>query len=165
MRTECKNRLKLKRIRSNGVQTGNSRDPKDQLTRLTYGLTIPKCSRPHFLEVYIAQFSKILTVLLICPRHYNDTGNSRLPAKVYHPDWCFDVEVVEDGAAVDRRVRSAIDRPGRLCVDPLALHVSLVLGLPAVDKRLLAIGEVLHCNDDRLKCYVIRRTVEMREQH
>lgn len=93
---------------------------------------------------------QILTVLLIRPRHYDDTGNSRLATEVYHPDWCFDVEVVEDGAAVDRRIGSPIDRPGRLCMDPLTLNVSLVLGLTAVDKRLLAIGKVLHCNG--LKC-------------
>ena len=81
-----------------------------------------------------------------CPREYDDAVDGADTTEVDHPDGFFDVEVVEDGAAVDAVVsRLSVDRPGRVTVHPLVLTgVPLVL-TTIVDERFLLERQVLHC--------------------
>jgi len=82
------------------------------------------------------------------PGEYDDTRNLDLPAEVDHPDWSVDVEVVEHGAGLQRRVGDSVDSSSGVTVLPartnMALHLTAV-----TDPRLLVVRYVLHCTTVR----------------
>ena len=83
----------------------------------------------------------ILVVTL--PRHDNDATDLLAVAKVHHPDGLLDVEVIQNGAAVQCLVEVAIDSPGGVTVHPLVARVTLVLAF-IVDPRFLLERHVLN---------------------
>ena len=89
--------------------------------------------------------ARVYTCRVRGPRQHDDAGHGANAAEVDHPDGLLDVEVVEDGAAVDAVVaRAAVDRPRRVSAHPLLRGgVPLVLAT-IVDERLLLERKVLH---------------------
>jgi len=79
------------------------------------------------------------------PGENDDAGHGADAAEVDHPDGFLDVEVVEDGAAVDAMVAGVtVHRSGGVASHPLVLAgVPLVL-TTVVDERLLLERQVLH---------------------
>ena len=75
---------------------------------------------------------------------YNDAGNLDLPTEVDHPHGSVDVEVVQHGARLERRVGHAVNSSPGVTVLPTRSNVPLYLP-PVTDPRLLVVRHVLHC--------------------
>ena len=78
------------------------------------------------------------------PGEYDDAGDLDLLAEVDHPDGPVDVEVVEDGAGVERSVGDSVHCSAGASVLPARANVPLHMPTIA-DPRLLVVRHVFHC--------------------
>jgi len=77
------------------------------------------------------------------PGDDDDAGDVDLASEVDHPDGSVGVEVVEDGARVERRAGDAVDGAPGVTVLPASAHMSLHVTSTA-RPRLLVVRHVLH---------------------